>query len=130
MSSLAKYLESLPDEDGEPFLNQIQALFLTDFIAKQEASNQEEGEFLNNSPMPADLEGLVYNNLSSDEGTLEGPRNFDSELGKGFDNISETVDNRLEANDPMVLHMGSVLSSEHDYLLWMVNHVTLTFLLS
>lgn len=117
MSSLAKYLESLPDEDGEPFLNQIQALFLTDFIAKQQASNQEEGEFLNNSPRLADSEGLAFDNVTSDEGTLEGYKNFDSELGKGFDNISDPTDNRSEGNDPMVLHMGSVLSSEHDYLL-------------
>lgn len=127
MSSLAKYLESLPDEDGEPFLNQIQALFLTDFVAKQQAPNQEEGEFLNNSPRPADPEELAYNDLTSDEGPLEGQRNFDSELGRVFDNISETTDNRSEANDPMVLHMGSVLSSEHDYLLWIVNHVVYLF---
>lgn len=116
MSSLAKYLESLPDEDGEPFLNQIQGLFLTDFIAKQQAPNQEEGEFLNNSPRPADADELAYTNLTSDD-DMEGRGNFDSELGRVYDDISETTDNRSEANDPMVLHMGSVLSSEHDYLL-------------
>lgn len=117
MSSLAKYLESLPDEDGEPFLNQIQALFLTDFISKQQAPNQEEGEFLNNSPRPSDSDDFACNNLTSDEGPLEGQRNFDSESSRVFDHISETTDNRSEANDPMILHMGSVLSSEHDYLL-------------
>lgn len=117
MSSLAKYLESLPDEDGEPFLNQIQALFLKDFISKQQAPNHEEGEFLNNSPRPADSDELSYHNLTSDEGHLERRRNFDSELGRVFDHISETTDNCSEANDPTVLHMGSVLSSEHDYLL-------------
>lgn len=117
MSSLAKYLESLPDEDGEPFLNQIQALFLTDFIAKQQAPNQEEGEFSNGSPRLADSGELAYDHLSSDEGPMEGRRNYDSDLGGVFDNISETTDNCSEANDPLVLHMGSVLSSEHDYLL-------------
>lgn len=117
MSSLAKYLESLPDEDGEPFLNQIQALFLTDFIAKQQATNQEEGRFLNNSPKPVDSDELAYNHLASDERPLDGQTNIDSEFGRVFDDISETTDNASEANDPMVLHMGSVLSSEHDYLL-------------
>lgn len=112
MSSLAKYLESLPDEDGEPFLNQIQALFLTDFIAKQQAPNQEEGEFLNISPRPVDSD-----EVTSNEGLLDGRRNFYSELARAFEDISETKDNHSVANDPMVLHMGSVLSSEHDYLL-------------
>lgn len=117
MSSLAKYLESLPDEDGEPFLNQIQALFLSDFIAKQQASSQEEGNFLSNSPRPVDSDELAYDHLASEEGPLEGRRNPDSDLVRVLDDMSEITDNRAEANDPMVLHMGSVLSSEHDYLL-------------
>lgn len=118
MSSLAKYLESLPDEDGDSFLTQIQVLFLSDFIGKQQVPDQEEGDSLNNSPRPADSDELTYDQLISEERPLEGRRDPDPDSGSVLDNISKTTGKLSEENDTMVLHMGSVLSSEHDYLLW------------
>uniref|UniRef100_H3CL25 Myb-like, SWIRM and MPN domain-containing protein 1 n=1 Tax=Tetraodon nigroviridis TaxID=99883 RepID=H3CL25_TETNG len=38
LSSLARYLEPLPDEEGDAFLTQIQTLFQSEFIAKQLAN--------------------------------------------------------------------------------------------
>lgn len=118
MSSLAKYLESLPDEDGDSFLTQVQALFLSDFIGKQQVPDQEEGDSLNNSPRPADSDELAYDQLISEERPLEEWRDPDPDSGRVLDNISKTTGKLSEESDTMVLHMGSVLSSEHDYLLW------------
>ncbi|XP_008275647.1 histone H2A deubiquitinase MYSM1 [Stegastes partitus] len=98
LASLARYLEPLPDEEGHPFLTQIQALFQSDFILKQQSSDQEEGECLNISSKPADSDDLAYDQLISEETQQDG---------QGDE----------ETNSSAVLHLGSVLSTEHDYLL-------------
>ncbi|XP_022048371.1 histone H2A deubiquitinase MYSM1 [Acanthochromis polyacanthus] len=98
LASLARYLESLPDEEGHPFLTQIQALFQSDFISKQQSSDQEEGESLSLSSKPVDSEDLAFDQLISQETPQEGRKDS-------------------ETNSSTVLHLGSVLSTEHDYLL-------------
>lgn len=106
LSSLARYLEPLPDEEGDAFLTQIQTLFQSEFIAKQLVPDQE-GESVNISSQSAHSEGLADYSLNTkkhDEGRI--------------DSDQETVDNSTETNNTTVLHMGSVLSAEHDYLLW------------
>ncbi|XP_057697405.1 histone H2A deubiquitinase MYSM1 [Corythoichthys intestinalis] len=90
LSSLARYLEPLPDEEGEAFLNQIHAIFLSDFIAhqQQETENErQESNLLNNSPVH-----MKSGDVEDDTG--------------GEPTHSNTV-----------LHLGSVLSTGHDYLL-------------
>ncbi|XP_077391363.1 histone H2A deubiquitinase MYSM1 [Festucalex cinctus] len=91
LSSLARYLEPLPDEEGEAFLTQIHALFLSDFIAKQQQQpgegEREESNSSSNSPAPVSS-GDVEEDPAGDE-----------------------------KQSSAVLHLGSVLSTGHDYLL-------------
>ncbi|XP_037105963.1 histone H2A deubiquitinase MYSM1 [Syngnathus acus] len=93
LSSLARYLEPLPDEDeaGEAFLTQIHALFLSDFIARQQQQptqgEDQESNSSSNSPVPVSS-GDVQEDSGGDE---------------------------TDSNN--VLHLGSVLSTGHDYLL-------------
>ncbi|CAI5640055.1 histone H2A deubiquitinase MYSM1 [Oreochromis niloticus] len=97
LASLARYLEPLPDEVGDSFLTQIQALFKSDFISKQQLPDCEEGEPLNISSKLVD----------SGELTFDQPISPEEEKDQGD---SETTGST-------VLHLGSVLSTEHDYLL-------------
>lgn len=121
LSSLARYLEPLPDEEGDPFLTQIHALFQSDFIAKQQLPDQEEGESLNISSRPVDSDDLAYDQLFSEERPQEGGRDSDPESGRASESsvqpTTQTTDTTSETNSITVLHLGSVLSTEHDYLL-------------
>ncbi|XP_029286452.1 histone H2A deubiquitinase MYSM1 isoform X2 [Cottoperca gobio] len=105
LSSLARYLDPLPDEEGDSFLTQIQALFQSDFIDKQQPSDQEEGECLNISSRPVDSEDFAFDQLISEERPREGGRD------------SSVQPHTLTTDTSSVLHLGSVLSTEHDYLL-------------
>lgn len=120
LSSLARYLEPLPDEEGDPFLTQIQALFQSDFIAKQQVADQEEGESLNISSRPVESDELACQ-LISEESPQEGERYSDPDSVRTLDSsvqISTLItDKASETNSSAVLHLGSVLSTEHDYLL-------------
>ncbi|KAM9848665.1 histone H2A deubiquitinase MYSM1 [Aulostomus maculatus] len=100
LSSLARYLELLPEEEGDPFLSQIHALFQSDFISRQRPSDQEEAEPPSTSPADSDH--------------LEG-RDSDQDSGRASDVSSQTT--TTETNPSTVLHLGSVLSTGHDYLL-------------
>ncbi|KAG7514675.1 histone H2A deubiquitinase MYSM1 isoform X1 [Solea senegalensis] len=116
LSSLARYLEPLPDEEGDPFLTQIQALFQSDFIAKQQ---QEEAESLDTSPRAVDSDDFAFDQLDNqDMPQEEGGRNPDQDPGRASGNSAQPVtDTPSETNSNTVLHLGSVLSSEHNYLL-------------
>lgn len=113
LSSLARYLEHLPEEEGDPFLTQIQALFHSDFIAKQQTSDQEEGEALNMSPRRVDSDDITFNQLMSQEQPLEGGGDSAS------DNCAQPTTS--ETDSSTVLHLGSVLSTKHDFLLGLDN---------
>ncbi|XP_067368277.1 histone H2A deubiquitinase MYSM1 isoform X1 [Channa argus] len=104
LSSLARYLEPLPDEEGDHFLTQIQALFFSDFIAKQQ---QEEGQSLNTFSKPENTVDFPLDQLISEE----MPQTGDSDQDSGLPS-----DIRVQPTNT-VLHLGSVLSPEHDYLL-------------
>ncbi|RVE73954.1 hypothetical protein OJAV_G00036150 [Oryzias javanicus] len=95
LASLAKHLEPLPDSEGDQFLKHIQSLFLSDFISKKQSSNQDGGGTLHLSK-PTDSAEVVYGQLTSKE-KLVGSEGVPEETG--------------------LLHLGSVLSTEHDYLL-------------
>ncbi|KAM4739734.1 histone H2A deubiquitinase MYSM1 [Anableps anableps] len=97
MASLARHLEALPDGEGDQFLSEIQSLFLSDFISKQKSSYKEEGEPLNISK-PVQSDDITFDQLISQEKFPKG--------GEGAETKSSSV-----------LHLGSVLSTEHDYLL-------------
>ncbi|XP_070817719.1 histone H2A deubiquitinase MYSM1 isoform X2 [Chaetodon trifascialis] len=111
LSSLARYLEPLPDEEGDPFLRQIHALFQSDFIAKQQLPDQEEGE----------SDDLAYDQLIREERPQERGGDSDPDSVKASDRgvqpTTKTTDTTSETNSSTVLHLGSVLSTEHDYLL-------------
>uniref|UniRef100_A0A3Q3VPT6 Myb-like, SWIRM and MPN domain-containing protein 1 n=1 Tax=Mola mola TaxID=94237 RepID=A0A3Q3VPT6_MOLML len=113
LSSLARYLEPLPDEEGDAFLIQIQALFQSDFIARQQAPDQEDGESLNMSsrPVDSDITELISEEMPQEEG-----RDSDPDSGRALDSSIRTSDKTSESNSSLVLHLGSVLSTEHDYL--------------
>lgn len=96
--SLASYLEPLPDGGGELFLTQIQSLFLSDFISKQQFSDTEEENTLSVSSKPVDLDDSAHGQLICQDGHQKGG------------GVPET-------DSSTVLHLGSVLSTEHDYLL-------------
>ncbi|XP_061594057.1 histone H2A deubiquitinase MYSM1 [Cololabis saira] len=98
LACLARHLEPLPDGEGDHFLTQIQSLFQSDFISRQWSSDQEQGELLNASPKPADSDDTAFEQLISKEGPQEGAGEPDT-------------------SSSTVLHLGSVLSTEHDYLL-------------
>uniref|UniRef100_A0A3Q0S3U8 Myb-like, SWIRM and MPN domain-containing protein 1 n=1 Tax=Amphilophus citrinellus TaxID=61819 RepID=A0A3Q0S3U8_AMPCI len=98
LASLARYLEPLPDEVGDSFLTQIQALFKSDFISKQQLPDWGEGGSLNSPSKSVDSGDLTFDQLISQEMPQEGQGE------------SETASST-------VLHLGSVLSTEHDYLL-------------
>lgn len=98
LASLARYLEPLPDEVGDSFLTQIQALFKSDFISKQQLPDSEEGEPLNISSKLVDSGELTFDQPISPE--------------------EEKDQEESETTGSTVLHLGSVLSTEHDYLLW------------
>ncbi|KAM9358024.1 histone H2A deubiquitinase MYSM1 [Symphorus nematophorus] len=117
LSSLARYLEPLPDEEGDPFLIQIQDLFLSDFIAKQQLHDQEEGESLNISSRPAGSDDLAYDQLIGEERPQEEGGDSVPDSGRASDSSVQPTDTNSETNSTMVLHLGSVLSTEHDYLL-------------
>ncbi|XP_078115761.1 histone H2A deubiquitinase MYSM1 [Sander vitreus] len=111
LSSLARYLEPLPDEEGDSFLTQIQALFQSDFIAKQ-----EEGEsFILSRPEVSD--DFAFDQLMSEERPQEGGRDSDPDSGRASDRRVQPTDTNSDTNSSTVLHLGSVLSTEHDYLL-------------
>lgn len=110
LSSLARYLEPLPDEEGELFLTQIQALFHSDFIAKQQERGREGGE-------SADSNELVYDQLISEERPKERGRDTNPDPDRDIDGGVRTTEKSSETNSSTVLHLGSVLSTEHDYLL-------------
>ncbi|KAG8003421.1 Histone H2A deubiquitinase MYSM1 [Nibea albiflora] len=118
LSSLARYLEPLPDEEGDPFLTQIQSLFQSDFIAKQQPPEQEEGESLNISSRPVDSDDLLTFDqlMGEEERPQEGGRDSDPDSGSASDS-SVRLSDTSETNSSTVLHLGSVLSTEHDYLL-------------
>lgn len=113
LSSLARYLEPLPDDEGDSFLTQIQALFHSDFIAKQQ---QEEGESLSTSSRPLDTGDLPFDELMSEERPQNGDSDQDS--GRTSDGSAQptTQTKTSETHGNAVLHLGSVLSPEHDYL--------------
>uniref|UniRef100_A0A3P8PRC3 Myb-like, SWIRM and MPN domain-containing protein 1 n=1 Tax=Astatotilapia calliptera TaxID=8154 RepID=A0A3P8PRC3_ASTCA len=67
LASLARYLEPLPDEVGDSFLTQIQALFKSDFISKQQLPDSEEGEPLNISSKLVDSGELTFDQPISPE---------------------------------------------------------------
>lgn len=112
LSSLARYLEPLPDEEGDAFLTQIQTLFQSEFIAKQLVPDQKKEESANISSQAVNSERLADNN--------QPPKNYDEAKS---DSDQETTHKPSETNSPTVLHMGSVLSAEHDYLLWNPIHL-------
>lgn len=114
LSSLARYLEPLPDDEGDTFLTQIQALFHSDFIAKQ----QQEEEALNTSSRPLDAGDLPFDELMSEERTQN--EDSDQDSGRTSDGrVQPTTQTKTsETNSNTVLHLGSVLSPEHDYLQW------------
>lgn len=105
LSSLARYLEPLPDEEGDAFLTQIQTLFQTEFIAKQLVADQKKEESVNILSEAVNSERLANNLIH---------KNYDEAKS---DSDQETTHKPPETNSTTVLHMGSVLSAEHDYLL-------------
>ncbi|XP_034036318.1 histone H2A deubiquitinase MYSM1 isoform X2 [Thalassophryne amazonica] len=117
LSSLARYFEPLPDEEGDSFLTQIQTLFQSDFIAKQQISDQEEGEALNASSTPLDSHELPTAQLNNQERLQVG----ESDWGPGGTpecNLQPGVHaTNLDMTSSAVLHLGSVLLTGHDYLL-------------
>ncbi|KAE8294561.1 Histone H2A deubiquitinase MYSM1 [Larimichthys crocea] len=115
LSSLARYLEPLPDEEGDPFLTQIQSLFQSEFIAKQ----QKEGESLNISSRLGNSDDLLTFDqlMGEEERPQEGGRDSDPDSGSASDSSVQPSDTTSETNSSTVLHLGSVLSTEHDYLL-------------
>lgn len=110
LSSLARYMEPLPDEEGETFLTQIQSLFYSDFIAKQQ---QQEAASLNTFSRPVDSDDLPFDQLMSEE----RPQMGDSDQDCGSSVQPTTQSPTSDTNSSTVLHLGSVLSPEHDYLL-------------
>lgn len=96
--SLAAHLEPLPAGEGEQFLTHIQSLFLSDFISKQQFSDTEEEKPLNISSKPGHSDEMAFDQLICQDGPQEG----------GGDS---------ESDSSTVLHLGSVLSTGHDYLL-------------
>lgn len=105
LSSLARYLEPLPDEEGDAFLTQIQSLFQSEFIAKQLVPDHKKEECVNISSQAVNSERLDFNNLTHENYEVKS------------DSDQETTYKPSETNSTTVLHMGSVLSAEHDYLL-------------
>lgn len=111
LSSLARYLEPLPEEEGDPFLTQIQALFQSDFITKQ----QEEEDSSNTSLRPEDSDDFASDQLIAQE---QGGGDSDQDSGSASgSSIQHSTDTTSETASSTVLHLGSVLSPEHDYLL-------------
>lgn len=111
LSSLARYLEPLPDEEGDAFLTQIQTLFQTEFIAKQLVPDRKQEESGNISSQAVNSDRLADNN--------ETHQNYEAKS----DSDQEATYKPSETNSTTVLHMGSVLSTEHDYLLWNPIHL-------
>lgn len=99
LSSLAKYLEPLPDDEGDPFLVQIQALFQSIFIPNQHMDQVAEETLT----APSEL-------LHADDCDQESQLADSDQESLEESTASETPEN-------VVLHLGSVLSTEHDYLL-------------
>lgn len=110
LSSLARYLEPLPEEEGDPFLTQIQALFQSDFITKQ----QEEEDSSNTSLRPEDSDDFASDQLIGDGEGEDSDQDSDWVSGSS---IQHNTDPTSETASSTVLHLGSVLSPEHDYLL-------------
>ncbi|KAM4629013.1 histone H2A deubiquitinase MYSM1 isoform 1-T1 [Polymixia lowei] len=115
LSSLARYLEPLPDDEGDPFLTQIQSLFQSDFIAKQPA-DQEEREALDISSRPIDLDDFPCDEPVSREKT-QGGSDGGSGMALDWDTEPTTQTTNSETDSSPVLHLGSVLLTGHDYLL-------------
>lgn len=113
LSSLARYLEPLPDDDeGDPFLTQIQTLFQSHFISKQVDDDQEEDEG-ENVDSPCDHE-----QPAGREHPGEGSESIGSGSGAEWDVESTSQTANSESERSPVLHLGSVLLTGHDYLLW------------
>lgn len=111
LSSLARYLEPLPDDEGDPFLTQIQTLFQSHFISKQGDDDQEEYEG-ENVDSPCDHDQPI-----SREHPGEGSESIGSGSGAEWDAESTSQTANSETESSPVLHLGSVLLTGHDYLL-------------
>lgn len=116
LSSLARYLEPLPDDEGDPFLTQIQTLFQTQFVAKQPA-DREEGGASNTLPGPMDSDYFSFDQPINGEGMQEADsgRSFADHSDWDTEPTSQTT--KSETDNSPVLHLGSVLLTGHDYLL-------------
>ncbi|XP_038162854.1 histone H2A deubiquitinase MYSM1 isoform X2 [Cyprinodon tularosa] len=97
LSSLARHLEPLADGEGDHFLSEIQSLFLSEFISKQKSLFHGDGKPLDISK-PVESDGDALDHLISQE-------------------KSHKAEEEAETNSGSVLHLGSVLTTEHDYLL-------------
>ncbi|KAM3620111.1 uncharacterized protein V6R79_018455 [Siganus canaliculatus] len=117
--SLVRYLEPLPDNEGEDFLTQIQSLFQSDFMAKQQGPDPEEGESIHMSLRSVD--SANYDQLINEERPQDSGRDCDpfssSASTSSVQQTTQTTDTSSETNSDTVLHLGSVLSTEYDYLL-------------
>lgn len=114
LSSLARYLEPLPDDEGDSFLTQIQALFHSDFIAKQQ--QEERDSFPHTSSRLLDTGDLPFDELLSEERSQDGDSDQDSDSTSDGSVQPATQTKTTETHSNTVLHLGSVLSPEHDYL--------------
>ena len=120
LSSLARYLEPLPEGEGDPFLTQIQNLFQCNFIIQRPA-DQDEGGVLNYSSGPMDAEDFPFDPHSIDMDRSEGGDSDDdrgSVEGAGWEVEPTAQMSNSEKEQSPVLHLGSVLLTGHDYLLW------------
>ncbi|CAN9500639.1 unnamed protein product [Ophioblennius macclurei] len=98
LSSLERYMKPLPEQEGDLFLTQIQILFQTDFISKQQSSDQKEDESLKTLSKPVDLGDLSLDRVINPESRPQDERE-DS-----------------KSNSKPVFHLGSVLPKEHKLL--------------
>lgn len=113
LSSLARYLEPLPDGEGDPFLTHIQALFHSQFVAER-LSDQEESGASGSLAEPIDTEDFPFTEpMNEDESEVQGT---DSGL-PDWEIQPSTPTADTQPPSPFQLHLGSVLLTGHDYLL-------------
>ncbi|XP_010870279.1 histone H2A deubiquitinase MYSM1 isoform X1 [Esox lucius] len=116
MSSLERYLEPLSEEDGDDFLSQINALFHSHFVTRDNDRTSVTTEPINTHAFP--FAQPINVNGTDDAGTQE---DWENESVTPTDNVErpdlETTSLQTADQESVhPIHFGSVLLTGHDYL--------------
>ncbi|KAL1022490.1 hypothetical protein UPYG_G00028410 [Umbra pygmaea] len=115
MSSLGRYLEPLPEEEGDPFLSQIHALFQLNFLSRDQDEEPISGT---SEPNAFPFVQPVNVNGTEESGMQDNWENDSASLNDnvGTPDIEHVTSQTTNQESAHPIRFGSVLLTGHDYL--------------